>query len=613
MLLADWAAARPPGTTSWLACDGADAHPVRFWAGFVEALRVIEPEVGGDAADLLAMEEVVSPDVTASIANDAAYLPRGSAIIVDDFHYASAAAAKSMIDLIERWPAETSQLVLSGRADPPLRLHRLRMSGELCELRDPDLCFSLAESRDLLANFGVEVTAADLEVLHQRSEGWAAALQMVALSLRGTADPARVARAIKIRSHTIAEYFIAEVLDQQPSAIAQFMLDTSILGVLTADACAAVTGRRDAAALLRGIDSADLFVVALDDERTTFRYHRLVRQVLRAELRARDEAREQMLQLRAAEWFEAAGDSRHAARHFLAARQVDRALTPLQDQVVTDFLHDPVVPVRLDLSMIDRSRLADTPEQLLALAADLLLWGDTARGAEFLDLLKQTRPSIPPKSRLAARFAAMRSFRFTLAGQANKAVREALAARAIQEQTQLKDEWAAIVSLILMRAYTLLEDPQAVAREAAMALAMPEITEPVKLVMVPGALALAWFQSGQLAKAAEAARAAEADARRLGFDQHFFAIDHLRTLTGLALERRDLDTAEHLTERALSVTEQHWPAFEFLALLDRARICAARGDIRDALATVEAARQVLAGTSSVLLAGADEPEALLRL
>ena len=134
-----------------------------------------------------------------------------------------------MTDLVERWPAETTQLVLASRIDPPLRLHRLRMSGELCELRDSELYFSLAESGSLLANFGVQVAPADLALLHQRTEGWAAALQMAALSLRGTTDPVRAARALEVRSHAIAEYFISEVIDQQPAEIAQFMLDTSVL------------------------------------------------------------------------------------------------------------------------------------------------------------------------------------------------------------------------------------------------------------------------------------------------------------------------------------------------------------------------------------------------
>ena len=614
VLLADWAGARPPGATSWLSCDRADADPVRFWAGFIEAPRAIEPGFGADAAELLAMDGKMSADVTASVANDAAKLPAGSAVIVDDFHFASAAAAPDLADLVERWPAGTVQLVLAGRFDPALRQHRLRMSGQLREVRDRDLYMSLAESRDLLANFGVRLCGADLALLHQRSEGWPAILQMAALSLRGATDPAQVARALEVRGEGIAEYFVCEVLEQQPPELARFMLDTSVLtGVLTAEACAAVTGRPDAAALLRAIGAAQLFLVALDDERTSFRYHHLVRRVLRAELRARDRTREQALQLRAAEWSEATGDARRAAWHYLAAQQPGRALALIQDRVVPDFLHVPAMPEPLVLDVADPSVLAATPERLLGLAADLLLSGDTARGGEYLDLLERAG-TIPPGSGLAARFAAFQSFRYGVAGQLEQSVQQALAARAIQERAQLSDEWNAVVTLILIRVHTCLGDFPAAGREAAAALAAPGAAESVRLVMVPGARALAWFEAGRLAEAAGAARAADADARRLGFGQHFLAVDHLRALSGLALERRDLDTAERLTERVLSITEQRRPLFEFLALLDRAQIWAARGQVRDALTTVGAARQVLTSAASpALLARADEQEALLRL
>ena len=127
-------------------------------------------------------------------------------------------------------------------------------------------------------------------------------------------------------------------------------------------------------------------------------------------------------------------------------------------------------------------------------------------------------------------------------------------------------------------------------REAATALAAPELTEPAKQVLVPGARALAWLEAGHLARAADAAAAAETEAGRLGIGQHFFAVNYLRALAGLALERRDLDAAEHLTEQALSISEQRWPAFQFLALLDRAGIWAARGQVRDALTSIETAR-----------------------
>jgi len=612
VLLSSWAEARASQVTSWLSCDRADADPVRFWTGFIEAIRVVTPGFGADAIGLLMANRTMS-DVIASIANDAAKLPAGSAIIVDDFHAAEAAVLRDMTDLAERWPAETAQLVLSSRSDPQVRLHKLRIAGELCELRDRDLYFSLAYSRDLLANFGVEVAAADLAVLHQRSEGWAAALQMAALSLRSSQDPVRVARSLHVRSHEIGEYFISEVLDQQPPELVQFMLDTSILGELTADACAAVTTRGDAAALLRSIDAAHLFLVALDDERTRYRYHDLVRDMLRAELRIRDRDREQSLQLQAAGWFESTGDTRRAARHFLAARQADRALTLLQARVVSDFLGDPALPPPLDLAVVDSALLADAPDRVLAVATDLLLSGDTARGGEYLDLLDRTQPSLVPGSELAARLAAARSLHHMLTGRMAEAVAEARAVRAFQERTQLADEWRAAVPLILLRVYTWLEDFEAVEREAEAALDTPHLTEPVKLVMVPGPLALARFEAGRLAEAAAAASAADKETRRLGFGQHLFAADYLRVLAGLALERRDLDTAGQLTEQVLSITKRRWPVLEFLALLDRATIRAARGLVRDALATVEAARLVLAGTGSVLLARADEVEALLRL
>jgi len=613
VLLSSWAAAREPGVTSWLSCDEADADPVRFWAGFIEAPRFAVPGFGADAGELLAMDGVMSADVTASIANDAARLPDGSAVVVDDFHAAAAAAARNMSDLIERWPAKTAQLVLASRADPPLRLHRLRLSGELCELRNRDLYLSLSESRALLANFGVQVADAELAVLHQRSEGWAAAVQMAALRLRGTRDPVRVARALDVRSHAIAEYFISEVLQQQPPEVARFMLDTSVLDELTADGCAAVTGTQDAAALLRSIDAANLFIAALDDERTTYRYHHLVRQVLHAELRATDRERELALQLRAAEWLESTGDTRHATRHFLAARQADRALGLLQGRVITDYLHDPALPPPLDLTGIDPSLLAGAPERLLAAAADLLLWGDWVRCGEYLDLLERTQPKIPPGSRLAARLAAVRSAHCMVTGEMEEAVRLALAGRGIEQRPLLDDEWNTGVSMILLRAYTWLEDFGAVDREAAAALAMPSLAEPAKLVVVRGAQALAWFGAGRLAEAADAAGAADSDARRLGFDQHPFAVDYLRALAGTALERQDLGAAEQLTERTLSISEHYRPAFTYLALLDRAEIWAARGQVRDALATVEAARIVLAGTTPSQLARADELEALLRL
>ena len=404
-------------------------------------------------------------------------------------------------------------------------------------------------------------------LLHERSEGWVAALQMAALTMRGARNPAQVAAALDVSGHAIAEYFIGEVMEQQPPEVARFMLDASVLDELTAEACAVVTGLPDAAALLRSIEAANLFVVALDDDRTIFRYHHRVHRVLRAT----DPAREVALQLRAAEWLEAKADTRQAARHFLAARQAERALALLQDRVITDFLHDPVVPAALDLSTVDPSLLAGAPDRLLALVADLLLWGHWARGGEYLDLLERTQPEMPPDSKMAARLAALRAGRHALIGEMDEAVREGLAARSIEQRALIRDEWNAMVPVSLLRAYTWLEDFEAVDHEVTEALSIPSLTEPFKLVLVRGAQALAWFGAGRIAQAAAAARAAAADASRLGFDQHPFAVDYTRALAGDVLERRDFDAAEQLTERALSISEHYRPNFEYLALLGPGR------------------------------------------
>lgn len=398
VLLASWAAARSPVPTAWLSCDAADAQPVRFWCGFIQAVRAIAPDFGTDAGELLGMGEDLSPDVTASLANDAERLPAGAAIIVRDFHCTGQALSPSMADLIARWPASAAQLVLAGRFDPVLRLHRLRMSGELCELRERDLAFSVTERRDLLANFGVAVDDDDLAKLHERTEGWAAALQMAALALRATTDPPGRARALDLRSHAVADYFVSEVLDQQASELAQFMLDISVLGELTPGACAAVSERHDAGARLRDLHAAGLFLVSLDEERTSFRYHHLVQQLLRTELRVRDQHRMQALHVRAADWFESTGDGRRAAQHRIEANQVERALTLLEERLTAGFMRDPALQPAIDLKTIDLKPLASAPDGLLALATDVLMCGDADNGGKLLDLVDQADPRsrLPP-------------------------------------------------------------------------------------------------------------------------------------------------------------------------------------------------------------------------
>ncbi|WP_127549974.1 LuxR C-terminal-related transcriptional regulator [Actinoplanes sp. OR16] len=610
VLLSSWARSRSASLTSWLYCDEADTDPVRFWTGFVQSIQAVVPAFGATATDLLGAGRGVFADIVASIANDARWLPAGFAVIVDDFHEAEPAVARDMADLVALWPHETARLVLSSRGDPQVRLTRLRLAGDLCELRDRDLSFTFRECGALLARFGVDLPLADLALLHQRSEGWAAALQMTAPALRRCVSAREVARALDVRGQEIAEYFLAEVLDEQHPDLARFMLETSVLGELTEEDCAAVTVRHDAGAMLRDIGKAHLFLVPLDDEGTRFRYHRLVRDVLHAELRRRDRAKERLLQLRAAQWFEASGDARRAARHFLAARDAEHALTLLHDRVVSDFVRDPALAGPLEPGLIDTSLLDKAPDRGVALALDLLLSGDVVRGGAYLD---QAASGGPGDMVLDLRLGLARSIHQMLTGHAEEARARVTALRELSHGVPAAGDWSGALSLTLLRILACLRDHESVDREAAVAMSQPGLAEPARAVMVPGLLALARLGEGRLIEAAAAADSAELEARRLGIAEHVFAVDHLRAQAGLALERRDLVRAQELTQRVLSISAGHSPVLEYEAGLDRAAILLSEGLVHEALAGVDTARDVLSGPGPSMLARAAEIEAHARL
>ena len=293
------------------------------------------------------------------------------------------------------------------------------------------------------------------------------------------------------------------------------MLETSVLDELTADACAAVTGRQDAAALLRSIEAANLFIVALDDDRTSYRYHHLVRKVLRTQLRNIDRSRELTLRLRAAEWLESAGDTRGATRSLPRGR-TGRPGTGLAARAGGGRpWHDPAAPAVLDLSRVDPSLLTGVPERLLAVAADLLLWGTGFAAVSTSTCWNAPSRAIPPDSRLASgsrccdRCAARCPAKQPR--QCAMAWRRGASKSGPGSRTRGFRRAAAAV-----RAYTWLEDFEAVDREAATAQVMASVADPARLVDLRGAQALAWFDAGRLAEAAEAARAAGTDAGRLG-------------------------------------------------------------------------------------------------
>ena len=319
-LLADWLRSgdRP---VAWLSLDAGDNDPVRFWRHVVAALDRAQPGISGQVAPLGPPVSGCEGLVTALI-NELAAQPAESAIVLvlDDYHLVDAQPVHaSLAFLLEHLPPGL-HLVLASRSDPPLPLARLRASGQLSELRTSDLRFTAEEASSLLRQAaGPVLPDAAVAALAARTEGWAAGLQLAALSLRGRPDIAGFVAAFSGSHRYILDYLTGEVLDGQPEQVREFLLETSVLERLNGGLCDAVTGRDDGQAMLERAEQAGLFLMPLDEVRGWWRYHQLFADLLRVRLEQERPGRVTALHRAAAAWYAEHGLADDAVGHALAA------------------------------------------------------------------------------------------------------------------------------------------------------------------------------------------------------------------------------------------------------------------------------------------------------
>ena len=330
-LLTEWLAGAPADRQSiaWLSLDESDTEPGVFWTYLIGALRTAAPGVGATALASLEGPQPSPTDlVLATLLNELDTLPREIVLVLDDYHLVdSLDVQEGMTFLLEHLPSQI-HLVITTRADPALPLARLRGRGELVEIRAADLRFTPDEAAAYLNEvMGLDLAAGDVAALEARTEGWIAALQLAALSMQGRDDIAGFIAGFAGDDRYIVDYLVEEVLRRQPDGVRSFLLQTSILDRLSGPLCDAVTGNDDGRAMLAVLDRANLFLLALDDRRHWYRYHRLFADVLRAHLE--EEQRDQVPELhrRASEWLEQHGAPSEAIRHALAGGDFERAAT----------------------------------------------------------------------------------------------------------------------------------------------------------------------------------------------------------------------------------------------------------------------------------------------
>jgi LuxR family maltose regulon positive regulatory protein len=364
VVLADWAR-RVSHPVAWLSLDAGDNDPARFWRHVVAALDPDRSGIGGRIAPLLGPPAPASfQGLVTALINDLA--ADEAVVVLDDYHLiGSPQVHESLAFLAEHRPAGIC-VVLASRSDPPLPLARLRARGQLAEIRVAELRFTAAEAAALLQHGAAALPDASVAALAARTEGWAAGLQLAALSLRRQDDAAAFVAAFTGSHRYVLDYLAEEVLQGQDEQLRMFLLDTSVLERLSGPLCDAVTGRPGSQALLEQAERAGLFLIPLDEARGWWRYHHLFADLLRARLAEEQPGRAADLHRNAASWYEQHGLADDAIGHAAAAGEMLWAARIIEQHF--DLVHR----IRGEAATIDRW-LSALPAEVVRSRPRLLL------------------------------------------------------------------------------------------------------------------------------------------------------------------------------------------------------------------------------------------------
>jgi LuxR family transcriptional regulator, maltose regulon positive regulatory protein len=328
VVLADWAR-RGEHPAGWLSLDAGDNDPARFWRHAVAALDRVRPGVGDRVAPLLGPPTPPSfQGVVTALINELAGQPDmdETLLVLDDYHVIGSQLVHDSLGFLVQHRPDAICVVLASRNDPPLGLARLRARGQLAEVRAAELRFTPGEAAALLqqvaAGPGLALPDQAVAALAERTEGWAAGLQLAGLSLRGQDDVAAFVAAFTGSHRYVLDYLAEEVLERQSEQVRTFLLETSVLERLSGPLCDAVTGREGSQVLLEQVERAGLFLVPLDEVRRWWRYHHLFADLLRARLQDQQPGRVAQLHRNAAAWYQEHRLADDAIRHAVAAGEM---------------------------------------------------------------------------------------------------------------------------------------------------------------------------------------------------------------------------------------------------------------------------------------------------
>jgi LuxR family maltose regulon positive regulatory protein len=325
--------------TAWVSLDKNDNDLSRFLIYLIAALQRIDPEIGVEVQ--AALEESLSPHVEillTRLIREMERLPEKSIIVLDDYHLIDAKPVHDAINFLIEYLPPTIHLVISGRSDPPLPVSRLRVQGEVNEVRTAQLRFTKKEMTAFLNDWmGFDLSSDGIAALEARTEGWIASLKLAALSMQGRDDWPEFIAKFSGSNRYVIDYLVDEVMARQPEEVQTFLRRTSILERFCAPLCKYVAGGNEGLDILDYLDRSNLLLIPLDDHREWYRYHHLFGDFLRQRLRESEPDSIPGLHRRASQWYQNEGLVDDAIQHALAAGDMEGA-TQLVDGIATDLL-----------------------------------------------------------------------------------------------------------------------------------------------------------------------------------------------------------------------------------------------------------------------------------
>ncbi len=595
-LLRTWAD-RPGRRTAFLTVRPEQHDAQLFWLALLGTVRAAtggdEPPPAAPGFNGTAMVEKVRSEL-------AAVSP--FVLVIDDLHELSSfEAAEQLSTLLTKLPQGVHAIVAT-RGEPALRLHRLRLAGELAEIRAPQLKLTLDETRDLLAAGGIWLADRTVAVLHERTEGWAAGLRLAVLALAGHPDPERFVAEFSGTDRTVAEYLVAEMLDRQSPDVQRLLLRTSVLDRVNGELADLLTGATGSERILLELEDANAFVLSLDSGRTWFRYHHLFRDLLRLELRRTMPGEIHGLHRLAAQWFGAHAAAAESIRHLQAAGDWTLAARVLTDHALSLTLDGQAGTVAALLRSFPPRKDGHFPGLALVHAiADL----DRLRldqAAAHLNAARTYAATTPPdrRYRLRTAIASLDLLSARLRGHfdgvfelvdALPSPAEGLSTGDVALGNDLRA--IALLNLGVTEAWSLrlAESEKYLSEGASLA---RDINRPYLEVACLAQLGFATIGTS-FALARRRCEEATARAAEHGWDDEPVIAPAYATLAGILAWTGDFDHGEKWLERARRATQAgSEPGLRLLIHLNSAILPAARGLHREALAEFVAAGQVQA-------------------